>query len=107
MSKDTILKYMIENDLKDNQEYTISNHLEESPGKINVKADEVIYIDKIAINPLNSIFFLEFHSATDSRIIRTENCELISRHKGHIYFLSKEIEKYTVSYIKLKIISYQ
>ncbi len=104
MSRATVLDYMIQNDLLDHKKYMVSHHSIESPHRIDVKTDEVVYIDKITINTANTGFFLEFHSATESRIIQKELFEQITRNKGHIYFSNKEVESYTVSYIKLKLI---
>ena len=104
MSKATVLDYMIQNDLIDHNKYMVSHHQIENPSRIDVMSDEVIYIDKITIKPANIGFWMEFHSATDSRIIEVENYEQITRHKGHIYFSNKEIDNYTVSFVKLKLI---
>jgi len=103
MCKATVLDYMIQNDLLDHQKYMVSHHLVENPNRIDVMADEVVYIDKITINK-TSKGFVEFHSATDSRIIEVENYEQITRHKGHIYFSNKEVGSYAVSFVKLKLI---
>ena len=105
MSKGTVLDYMIQNDLLDHKKYMVSHHLVENPNRIDVMADEVVYIDKLTVKPANLGFWLEFHSATDSRIIEVENYEQITRHKGHIYFSNKEVESYTVSFVKLKLIN--
>ena len=104
MSRETVLNYMIQNDLLDHKKYMVSHHLVESPNRIDVMADEVIYIDKLTVKPANIGFWVEFHSATDSRIVETENYEQITRHKGHIYFSNKEVDSYTVSFVKLKLI---
>ena len=104
MSKEAVLKYMIDNDLLDHKKYMVSHHLIENPNRIDVMADEVVYIDKISINSLPSQGWLEFHSATDSRIVEQNNYEQITRHKGHIYFSSKNVSSYQVSYVKLKLI---
>ena len=105
MSQDTVLKYMIDNDLLDHKKYMVSHHQLDTPNRIDVKTDEVIYIDKITINSLPSHGWLEFHSATESRIVQTKNYEQITRHKGNIYFSSSNVGSYTVSYIRLKVIS--
>ena len=104
MSKEAVLKYMIDNDLLDHKKYMVSHHLLTSPKRIDVMADEVVYIDKITIDSLSSQGWLEFHSATDSRIVKTENYEQITRHKGNIYFSSNNVDSYSVSYVKLKLI---
>ncbi len=104
MSKATVLDYMIQNDLLDHKKYMVSHHLVENPQRIDVRTDEVVYIDKITINPSASPFWLEFHSGTESRLIETENYEQITRHKGHIYFSNNNVDEYKVSYIKLKLI---
>ena len=102
MSKATVLDYMIQNDLLDHKKYMVSHHSIDNPSRIDVMTDEVIYIDKISVNYLNT-GFVEFHSATESRIIEVENYEQITRHKGHIYFSNKEVGSFTVSYVKLKL----
>ena len=99
MSRETVLNYMIQNDLLDHKKYMVSHHSVENPNRIDVMADEVIYIDKISIDSMPSQGWLEFHSATDSRIVETENYEQITRHKGHIYFSNKEVDSYTVSFV--------
>ena len=107
MSKDAVLRYMIDNDLLDHKKYMVSHHLVESPNRIDVMSDEVVYIDKISIDLLPSQGWLEFHSATESRIVEIENYEQITRHKGHIYFSNNEVDSYTVSFVKLKIIRFE
>ena len=104
MSKDTVLDYMIKNDLTINQQYIISHHNVDSPHRINVKPDEIIYIDNIKIKSLNPGFWLEFHSATDSRLVQTKTFEQITRHKGYIYFSESNVRSYMVSYVLLKLI---
>jgi len=104
MSVETVLKYMIDNDLIDHKKYMLSHHLVDTPSRIDVKTDEVVYIDKIIINSLPSHGWLEFHSATESRLVRVKKYEQITRHKGHIYFSKNQINKFKVSFIKLKLI---
>ena len=104
MSKETVLDFMIQNDLKTHNQYMISHHVIESPSRIDVKSDEVIYIDKITINSLPLLAWLEFHSATESRIVQTENYEQVTRHKGHIYFNNSNVSEYIVSFVKLRLI---
>jgi len=95
---------MIDNDLLDHNKYMVSHHLVENPDRIDVMADEVVYIDSIRIKKDTSPFWLEFHSATDNRIVEEEIYEQVTRHKGHIYFSSRRVDKYKVSYVKLKLI---
>jgi len=104
MSQETVLNYMIQNDLLDHNKYMVSHHLADSPSRIDVKTDEVVYIDKLSVKSLSLGGFVEFHSATESRIVETENYEQITRHKGHIYFSSRNVDAYQVSYVKLKLI---
>ncbi len=104
MSKATVLDYMIQNDLLDHKKYMVSHHLVENPQRIDVKTDEVVYIDKITIIPSASPFWLEFHSATESRLIETENYEQITRHKGNVYFSYSNVNTLKISYIRLKLI---
>ena len=103
MSRATVLNYMIQNDLLDHQKYMVSHHSVENPHRIDVMADEVVYIDKIFIEVSNRAF-VEFHSASESRIVKEEIYEQISRHKGHIYFSNQNVSHYKVSFIKLKLI---
>ena len=105
MSQDTVLKYMIDNDLLDHKKYMVSHHQVQSPSRIDVKTDEVIYIDKISISPSVSPFWLEFHSATESRIVQTKNYEQVTRHKGNLYFSSSNVGSFEISYVLLKLIS--
>jgi len=104
MSVETVLKYMIDNDLLDHKKYMVSHHLVDTPSRIDVKTDEVVYIDKIFIKNYNSACWLEFHSATESRLIKVKKYEQITRHKGHIYFSRHQIDKFKISYIKLRLI---
>ena len=94
---------MIDNDLLDHKKYMVSHHLVENPDRIDVMADEVVYIDKLTIKK-DTNGFVEFHSASDSRIVEEENYEQITRHKGHIYFSKKRVSNYKVSFVKLKLI---
>ena len=104
MSVETVLKYMIDNDLIDHKKYMLSHHLVDTPSRIDVKTDEVVYIDKVIINNFSSGNWLEFHSATESRLVKVKKYEQITRHKGHIYFSKHQIDKFKISYIKLKLI---
>ena len=103
MSKEAVLKYMIDNDLLDHKKYMVSHHLVTSPKRIDVAQDEVIYIDKIIMKKSTGSW-LEFHSATESRVIQISKYEQITRHKGHIYFSSSNVDNYSVSFVKLKLI---
>ena len=104
MSKASVLDYMIQNDLLDHKKHMVSHHLVKNPNRIDVKANEVVYIDKITINSLPSQGWLEFHSATESRLVDVKNFEQITRHKGRVYFSNNEVDNYTVSFVKLKLI---
>ncbi len=104
MSKSTVLDYMIQNDLLDRKKYMVSHHLVTSPKRIDVAQDEVIYIDRVKLGKTSSGYWLEFHSATESRIVEIKNYEQITRHKGHIYFSNNNVQSYQISYVKLKLI---
>ena len=104
MSKETVLNFMIQNDLLDHKKYMVSHHLVKKPKRIDVMADEVVYLDKITLLSQSFGGFVEFHSATESRIVDLNTFEQITRHKGHIYFHPKKVESWLVSYVKLKLI---
>lgn len=104
MSIDTILQKMIDSDTKGYEDYVISHHKIDNPYRIDVKTDEIIYIDKLGITEKNQGFWLEFHSATDSRTIQEENYNQITRHKGTVNFSHKEVIHFWVSYIRLSLI---
>ena len=101
---------MMDMELDENQAFVISHHQEENPVRIDVAADETVFIHKISME-VSANFWLEFHSATDSRLIEkrvsspeTIINEIISRHKGNIYFSQSSSFSYEVSYVKLKIV---
>ncbi len=99
----TVLDYMIKMDLQDKKEYIISHHLLKNPTKIEVKPDEIIYIDNIDITPSGANFSLEFYSASESREIDNENSKQVNRHKGHVYFKNNNISDFAISFVKLKL----
>ena len=107
-----ILALMMQNDLclKEGQSYYITNHLVLNPNSIDLKADEVLFIIKIKIIATDD-FILDYHSATESRkidevIIQPEIIEkdIVTRHKGSIYFRISNNDDFEVSYVKLKIV---
>jgi hypothetical protein len=105
-----IVDLMMKNDLAEARAFVVSNHLENSPGRIDVKADEVVYIIEITMD-LAIDSWLEFHSATESRLIQKivpvpvkEKVEMITRHKGSVYFSKSSNFNYDVTYVKLKIL---
>jgi len=104
MSIDTILQHMIKSDSKDCKETVISHHKVDNPYRIDVKSDEVIYIDKVFIKKTAQGAWLEFHSATESRTIQEESYNQITRHKGTVNFSHKNIDQFSVSYVKLRLI---
>ena len=104
MSIDTILQHMIDSDTKDCKDSVVSHHKVDNPYRIDVKSDEVVYIDSVLIKEMAQGAWLEFHSATESRLIEEESYHQITRHKGTVNFSHKEIEKFSVSYIRLKLI---
>jgi len=105
----SILQTMVENELGENRAFVISHHQEENPHRIDVARDETVFIHKISIE--SSIdFWLEYHSATESRLIQkqlsaaqTIDEEIITRHKGSINFSQSHSFDYKVQYVKLKI----
>jgi len=107
---DSILKTMIENELGENMAFVLSHHQAENPHRIEVARDETVFIHKISIEASIN-FWLEFHSATESRIIQRDissaqkiDYDIISRHKGAVNFSKSHAFDYTVQYVKLKII---
>lgn len=105
-----ILEAMIQNELGDNQAFVISHHQADSPHRIDVARDETIFIHKINIE-VSANFWLEFHSATESRLIEKQVVnpetiidEIITRHKGSVYFTQSFPFSYEVNYVKLKIV---
>lgn len=105
-----ILETMIQNELGDNQAFVITHHQAESPHRIDVARDETVFIHKISIE-VSANFWLEFHSATESRLIEkqvvnpeTITDEIITRHKGSVYFSKSAPFSYELSYVKLKIV---
>lgn len=107
---DSILNTMIQNELGKNQAFVVSHHQAESPRRIDVARDETAFIHKISIE-VSANFWLEFHSATESRLIEkqvvnpeTITDEIVTRHKGSVYFSQSAPFSYEVSYVKLKII---
>lgn len=105
-----ILNTMIQNELGENRAFEITHHQAENPERIDVARDETLFVHKTEITA-SVDFWLEYHSGTQSRLIsksisalQTITDELISRHKGSVYFHSSHSFDYKISYIKLKII---
>ena len=110
MEENNILDVMIKNDLVDNRAFVVSHHQVKSPGRIDVKADEVVYLTEITLD-LAVDSWLEFHSATESRLIEKtvpapakELFNIVTRHKGNIYFSRSSNFSFDVNFIKLKIL---
>ena len=106
----TILDFMIKNELGKNQEYVISHNQVKNPKRIDVKCDETVFIIETKIDS-KIAFWLEYHSAIESRMIVEKKKptdiitnEIITKHKGNIYFSQSSPFEYTVTYVKLKII---
>lgn len=104
----SILEAMIRNEKTEGLEFLISHHQEENPRRIDVMRDETVFIHKIQIEA-SVDFWLEFHSATESRLINkplsaltTVNDEHITRHKGSVYFSQSQAFDYKISYVKFK-----
>jgi hypothetical protein len=104
MSTDSVLQHMIKQDSKDFPSSLVSHHKVENPYRIDVKADEVVYIDRIELIETGTGAWLEFHSATESRIVQDSIFAQVTRHKGSIHFSHKQVDKFSVSYVKLKLI---
>jgi hypothetical protein len=104
MSTDTILQHMIDSDTRDCKDYVITHHKEDNPYRIDLKSDEVVYIESVLIKEMAQGAWLEFHSATESRTIQEESYNQLTRHKGAINFTQKDISLFSVSYIRLKLI---
>ncbi|HBS88090.1 MAG: hypothetical protein A2W91_05555 [Bacteroidetes bacterium GWF2_38_335] len=107
---DNILEKMIENELGENRAFSISHHFEDNPKRIDVKRDETVFVTNIKI-VVSANFWLEYHSAIESRLVEkqvnnTETIfyEIITKHKGNVYFTKSHNFEYQVSYTKLKII---
>ncbi|PLX06015.1 MAG: hypothetical protein C0596_16105 [Marinilabiliales bacterium] len=107
---ESILKSMIENELGENRAYVISHHQAENPNRIDVARDETVFIHNISVQA-SIDFWLEFHSATDSRLIEKQlsssqliEDDIISRHKGSINFSQSHAFDYKVQYVKIKIV---
>ncbi|MFH2143035.1 MAG: hypothetical protein ABIJ97_11465 [Bacteroidota bacterium] len=104
----SILQAMISNEMNEKHEFLISHHEAEKPHRIDVMRDETVFIHKIQIEA-SVDFWLEFHSATESRLIKRKllvlskiDDEHITRHKGSVYFSKSHQFEYKVSYVKLK-----
>jgi len=110
MVENNILDVMIKNDLVNNRFFVVSHHQVKSPFRIDVKADEVVYITEIILD-LTVDSWLEFHSATESRLIDKivsaqvkELFNVVTRHKGNIYFSRSSNFNFDVNFVKLKIL---
>lgn len=110
MEENNILNVMIKNDLADNRAFVVSHHQVKSPARIDVKADEVAYITEIILD-LAVDSWLEFHSATESRLVEKavpvpakELFSVVTRHKGNIYFSRSSVFSFDVKFVKLKIL---
>ena len=106
----SILDFMIKNELGNNQEYLISHNQVKNPKRIDVKRDETAFIIETKIDS-KIAFWLEYHSAIESRMIVKKNnptdivtTEIITKHKGNIYFSQSSTFDYKISYVKIKIV---
>jgi len=105
-----ILKKVMEADIRNIENYSITHHSENTPTRIQVMRDEILYIHQIEIQA-NASFWFEFHSATDSRLFKYTmvspeivNIEVVTRHKGNINFSQSTPVTFIVHYVKLKIL---
>ncbi|MDD2636392.1 MAG: hypothetical protein PHW82_12950 [Bacteroidales bacterium] len=107
-----LLQLMIKNEMKKHKgfEFSISNHVYDSPKIIKLMPDEIVFISFIAIDA-NSDFIMNYCSAdevrTIKRVIASQTIvedNIISEHHSSISFNMSNSDKYRVSIIKLKII---
>lgn len=96
------------NEAQGEHEFVISHHMAESPHRIDVARDETVFIQRISIEA-SADFWLEFHSATESRLIQKQvsalqkiDDEIITRHKGSVNFSRSSEFDFVVLYVKLK-----
>ena len=101
---------MIQAELGKDQPYVLSHHQVDTPSRIDVMRDEMVFIHKIQMTA-SADFWIEYHSCIESRLIQetldTETLlsyNTVTRHKGSIYFSQSSAFKFTVSYVTLKII---
>lgn len=106
-----LLSLMIQKDLTDVKLYEITNYSAVRPDKINLSHNEILFIINIHFAEYNHLSWLEIHSATESRLIENKlqiegpfDSNIISRHKGHVYFNTNDYINFQVNYCKLKII---
>jgi hypothetical protein len=99
---------MMDADIRKSEKFAISHHIAESPKRIHVMRDEIIYIHKIEIQA-SSNFWFEFHSASESRVFEYTlttptvlNIDTITRHKGSVYFSQSTPVSFIVHYVKTK-----
>jgi hypothetical protein len=107
-----LLQLMIKNEMKKQRgfQFSISNHVYDSPKTIKLMPDEIVFISFIAIDA-NTNFTMNYYSADEVRTIQRvitnqtiieEN--IISKHKSSITFNMSNSDNYRVSIVKLKII---
>lgn len=106
-----ILEVMMSPDFRACQDYMVTHHQVSNPGRIDVRQDEVVFIHNIEIDSRKD-YWLEYHSATESRFIEGSPelpekvlDQIVTRHKGNVYFTLSGEYNYKVYYVKLKIIS--
>ncbi len=107
-----LLQLMIKNEMKKHKgfQFSISNHIYDSPKTIKLLPDEIVFISFIDIDA-NSDFTLNYYSADEVRTIqrtiavqtRVEE-NIVSQHHSSIAFNMSNTDKYQVSIVKLKII---
>lgn len=107
-----LLQLMIKNEMKKQKsfQFSISNHVYDSPKIIKILPDEIAFISFISIDA-NSDFTLNYYSADEVRIIEKVIASqiiiednIISKHHSSISFNMSNSDSYRVSIIKLKII---
>jgi hypothetical protein len=105
-----ILEKMMEADIRNSESFEISHHTADSPLRIPVMRDEILYIHQIEMQA-SANFWFEFHSASESRLLEYSltaptqiNSDIVTRHKGSVYFSQSTPVTYVVHYVKLKIL---
>lgn len=107
---DSLLQLMLREDMTGNEMH-ISHRQVKNPARIELQADEIVYVAGIKVFATKS-YSLDFYSATESRLIQQEvrqpeiiEHRIVSRHKGSIHFRINTEDDFEVNYVRLKIIS--
>jgi len=107
-----LIVLMIQNEIRKNEAelHSIKNYRYFKPSKIEVKADEIVFISFISIQA-SSNFIFNYSSSTESRelkktIVTPETIEnnIVTKHLSNIKLSISNGDDYYVSVIKLKFI---